>query len=114
MMLLRRQFLHLASSALALLATPWTANAEGYPSRPITIIVPFPAGGPGDTVGRILTDQLRASLGQPIIIENVSGASGSIGTGRVARAVPDGYRWCSATGARMSSTGQSTRFSTTS
>jgi tripartite-type tricarboxylate transporter receptor subunit TctC len=67
------------------------ATAQVYPSRPITMIVPNPAGGPFDTVARILTEHMRASLGQPIIIENVPGASGSIGTGRVARAAGDGY-----------------------
>jgi tripartite-type tricarboxylate transporter receptor subunit TctC len=55
------------------------------------MIVPFPAGGPNDTIGRIVTERMRASLGQPIVIENVAGANGTIGTGRVARAVPDGY-----------------------
>jgi tripartite-type tricarboxylate transporter receptor subunit TctC len=67
------------------------AQAQVYPSRPITMIVPFPAGGPIDATGRIVAEGMRASLGQPVIIENVSGASGSIGTGRVARAEPDGY-----------------------
>jgi len=68
-----------------------TATAQVYPSRPITIIVPFSAGGPGDTLTRILADRMRASLGQPVIIDNVGGAAGRIGTGRVARAAPDGY-----------------------
>jgi tripartite-type tricarboxylate transporter receptor subunit TctC len=67
------------------------ATAQTYPLRPITMVVPFPAGGPGDTIARILTERLRVSLSQPIIIENVPGANGSIGTGRVARAAPDGY-----------------------
>ena len=67
------------------------AAAETYPSRPITIVVPFPAGGPTDTLARILTDHMRASLGQSVIIENVSGGGGSVGVGRVARAAPDGY-----------------------
>jgi len=68
-----------------------SATAQTYPSRPITMIVPFPAGGPSDVVPRLLSDHLRATLGQSIIIENVSGAGGSIGMGRVARAAPDGY-----------------------
>jgi tripartite-type tricarboxylate transporter receptor subunit TctC len=68
-----------------------SATAQTYPSRPITMIVPFPAGGPSDVVPRILSDHLRATLGQSIIIENVSGAGGSIGMGRVAHATPDGY-----------------------
>jgi tripartite-type tricarboxylate transporter receptor subunit TctC len=67
------------------------ASAQTYPSRPITMIVPFPPGGLSDVVGRILADGMRASLGQSIVIENVGGATGSIGTGRVARAAPDGY-----------------------
>jgi tripartite-type tricarboxylate transporter receptor subunit TctC len=67
------------------------ATAQIYPSHPMTMIVPNPAGGPFDTVARIMTERMRVSLGQPIIIENVPGASGSIGTGRVARAAGDGY-----------------------
>jgi tripartite-type tricarboxylate transporter receptor subunit TctC len=63
----------------------------GYPSHPITMIVPFSAGGPTDTVRRIIVEGMRASLDQPIIIENVTGAGGTIGVGRVARAAPDGY-----------------------
>src|SRR5262249_58261585 len=72
-------------------AWPLAARAQVYPSRPVTIVVPFPAGGPTDTLARILTEHMRTSLGQPVIIENVSGAGGSIGVGRVARAAPDGY-----------------------
>jgi tripartite-type tricarboxylate transporter receptor subunit TctC len=68
-----------------------TATAQVYPSRSITMIVPFPAGGPSDVVPRILGDKMRARLGQSIIVENVSGAGGSIGMGRVARAAADGY-----------------------
>ena len=67
------------------------ATAQVYPSRPITIIVPYTAGGQGDTLTRILAEPKRASLGQPVIIDNVGGAAGRIGTGRVARAAPDGY-----------------------
>ena len=62
-----------------------------YPTRPITLVVPYAAGGPADTVGRVLAERMRASLGQPIIVENVGGANGSIAVGRVARAAPDGY-----------------------
>ena len=68
-----------------------SAFAQAYPARPITIIVPFPAGGPNDTLGRIMAERMRVSLGQSVIVENVSGANGSIGVGRVARAAPDGY-----------------------
>src|SRR6185295_6441295 len=64
---------------------------QAYPSRPITIVVPFPPGGSTDVIGRILAEKMRASLNQTIIIENVGGAGGSIGVGRVARAAPDGY-----------------------
>jgi tripartite-type tricarboxylate transporter receptor subunit TctC len=67
------------------------AQAQTYPARPITLIVPYSAGGPTDTLGRIMAEHMRTSLGQPITIENVTGAGGSIGVGRVARAAPDGY-----------------------
>ena len=87
----RRQFLHLAAGAAALPAVPRFAWAQAYPSRPITIVVPFPAGGSTDVIGRILAEKMRSALGQTIIIENVGGAGGSIGVGRVARATPDGY-----------------------
>jgi tripartite-type tricarboxylate transporter receptor subunit TctC len=79
------------AAALAILAGIAGAAAQTYPSRPITLIVPFPAGGSTDAVGRILVERMRTSLGQPIVIENVGGAGGSIGVGRVARAAPDGY-----------------------
>jgi tripartite-type tricarboxylate transporter receptor subunit TctC len=68
-----------------------SAEAQTYPSRPITIIAPFPPGGPSDAVARILAGPLEAALGQPIVIENVAGAGGTIGVTRVARAEPDGY-----------------------
>jgi len=87
----RRWFLHLAASAVALPAVSRTVRAQTYPSRPITIVVPYPAGGPTDTLARILAEHMRTSLGQTVIIENVSGAGGSIGVGRVARSAPDGY-----------------------
>ena len=68
-----------------------TAAAQTYPSRPITIVVPFAAGGPTDVLARVLGEHIRADLGQPVLIENVTGAGGSIGVGRVAAAAPDGY-----------------------
>jgi tripartite-type tricarboxylate transporter receptor subunit TctC len=68
-----------------------SAPAQVYPSRPVTMVVPFPAGGSSDSIGRILVEGMRGALGQSIIIENVSGASGNIAAGRVARAAPDGY-----------------------
>jgi len=87
----RRRFLGLAAGAVALPAMSRIAQAQTYPSRPITMIVPFAAGGTTDVVGRVLAERMRALLGQPVIIENVSGADGSIGTGRASRARPDGY-----------------------
>jgi tripartite-type tricarboxylate transporter receptor subunit TctC len=76
--------------ALAFVAVT-TAQAQTYPSRQITLIVPFPPGGSTDTAARIMAERMRPILGQPIVIENVGGAGGSIGVGRVARAAPDGY-----------------------
>jgi tripartite-type tricarboxylate transporter receptor subunit TctC len=67
------------------------AQADNFPSRPISIVVPFPAGGPSDTLARILADRMKVSLGQSVIVENPTGAGGTIGTGRVARSAPDGY-----------------------
>src|ERR1043165_320057 len=77
--------------ALFQAAAPHSADAQSYPARPITLIVPYPAGGPSDVLTRILGERLKTALGQPIIIENVTGAGGSIGVGRVARSAPDGY-----------------------
>ena len=91
MKLLRRNFLHLCAGAAALPAVSRIANAQTYPTRPITMIVPFPAGGPLDTLARLLAEGMRTSLGQPIIVENVGGAAGSTGAGRAARAAPDGH-----------------------
>jgi tripartite-type tricarboxylate transporter receptor subunit TctC len=90
----RRTFLHLAAGAVALPAVSRGASAQTYPARPITMIVPYPPGGAADTIGRIVVEQMRQPLGQPIIIENVGGAEGSIGTGRAAHARPDGYTIC--------------------
>lgn len=73
------------------IAVASVARAQEYPSRPITIVVPFPAGGSIDVVARVLGERMRGSLGQPLAVENITGASGSIGFGRVARAAPDGY-----------------------
>ena len=80
------------------------AAAQVYPSRPITIVVPFPPAGRRDTFARTMAERMRVSLGQSVIIENVTGASGSIGTGRVARAAPDGYTLGYGIWARTSST----------
>ena len=84
-----RMLLYLVVAAT--LASIGNAPAQDYPSRPITIVVPFAPGGATDVIGRIIADRLRAFLRQPVIIENVTGAAGSIGAGRVARAQPDGY-----------------------
>lgn len=91
MTLPRRKFLQACLGGLAGAAASSFTRAQGYPSRPVTIVVPFPAGGPSDTVARLLAEPMRNTLNQPVIIENVSGAAGSIGTGRVARAEPDGH-----------------------
>jgi len=77
--------------ALALATIAANAQAQTFPSRQITLVVPFPPGGSTDVAARIMADRMRAQLGQPIIIENVGGAGGSIAVGRVARAAPDGY-----------------------
>jgi len=81
----------LVALALTILAGIADARAQAYPSRPITLVVPFPPGGSTDAAARIMAERMRAPLGQPIVIENVGGAGGSIGVGRVARAAPDGY-----------------------
>jgi tripartite-type tricarboxylate transporter receptor subunit TctC len=91
MKLPRGKFLQFAGAAAVASTFSRVATAQTYPLRPITMIVPFPPGGPTDVIGRVLAERMRESLGQPIIVENVSGADGSIGIGRVARARPDGY-----------------------
>jgi tripartite-type tricarboxylate transporter receptor subunit TctC len=87
----RRKFLRLATGAVAVPAVSRIARAQAYPARPITMIVPFAAGGATDVIGRVVAERMRGSLGQPIIVENVSGADGNIGVGRLSRARPDGY-----------------------
>ncbi|MBV8838455.1 MAG: tripartite tricarboxylate transporter substrate binding protein, partial [Alphaproteobacteria bacterium] len=91
MNLARRTFLRLSAGAVVLPAVTRIASAQSYPSRPITIVVPFPAGGPSDFLGRIASERLRVAFGQQVVNENVPGANGSTGVGRVARAAPDGY-----------------------
>src|SRR5262245_26811913 len=78
-------------AAIALSIAAGFAGAQSFPSRPITLISPFPPGGSTDTTARIIAEAMRPSLGQPVVIENVGGASGTIGVGRLARAAPDGY-----------------------
>ena len=80
-----------AALSLLILAGVSGVEAQTYPSRSITLIVPFPPGGSTDAAARIMAERMRAALGQSVVIENVGGAGGSIGVGRVARAAPDGY-----------------------
>jgi tripartite-type tricarboxylate transporter receptor subunit TctC len=87
----RREFLHLAAGAVTLPAVSRIASAQTFPLRPITIVVGYAAGGPTDTVARILAERMKAVLGQPVLVENTTGAGGSIAVGRVVRAAPDGY-----------------------
>ena len=87
----RRKFLYLAAGAAALPAVSHTATAQAYPARPITLIVPFGAGGPTDVIARIVADHMSRTLGRSIIIENVPGAGGTTATTRTMRATPDGY-----------------------
>jgi tripartite-type tricarboxylate transporter receptor subunit TctC len=91
MKLPRRTFLHLAAGGAALPAVTSLAWAQVYPSRPITMVVPYAAGGPTDTIARIMAERMRALLGQTVLVENTTGAAGTLGVGRVARAAPDGY-----------------------
>src|SRR5262245_21956178 len=87
----RRRFLHAAGAAMALPLLPRAATAQNYPTRPIRAMIPFSAGSTIDIVGRIVCDPLSAELGQTIVVENRGGAGGTIGTGIVAKAEPDGY-----------------------
>jgi len=87
----RRDFLRRAAGTAALAAVPRIAWAQAYPTRPITMNVPYAAGGPLDVMARVIADGLRGQLGQTVVVENVAGAGGSIGVTRAARAAPDGY-----------------------
>jgi tripartite-type tricarboxylate transporter receptor subunit TctC len=87
----RRTFLHLTAGAASLPAASRLAWAQTYPSRPITMVVGYGVGGPSDTIARIIAERMKSALGQPIVVENITGAAGSIGMGRLARAVSDGY-----------------------
>jgi len=91
MSLIRRRVLGLAAAAAAMPIVPRDAFSQSYPSRPIVIVVPFPAGGPTDTLGRVLADRMKRTLGQSVVIENLTGAAGTIGSAHVAHAPPDGY-----------------------
>src|SRR5499433_4236577 len=91
MKLPRRKFLHLAAGAASIAAVSRIAAAQAYPSRPVRIIVPFPAGQASDTVARLVGQSLSERLAQPFVIENRTGAGGNIGTEGVVRATPDGH-----------------------
>src|SRR6188474_1358644 len=91
MKLPRRHFLHLAAGAAALPAVARIASAQAYPSRPVRIVVGFPAGGTSDIVARVLGQWLSERLGQQFVIENRPGAGSNLATEAVARAAPDGY-----------------------
>jgi tripartite-type tricarboxylate transporter receptor subunit TctC len=90
-MISKRIFLSAIAAVCCGLIAMGPASAENYPSHPITMVLPFSAGGPTDTLARIIGARMQVLLGQPVIIENVTGAAGTIGVGRVARAAPDGY-----------------------
>jgi len=79
------------AALIGLLSFGSAAHADNYPSRPITIVVPFAAGGPSDAMARILSERMKATLGEAVLVENVTGAGGSIGVGRAVRSPPDGY-----------------------
>src|SRR6185312_10635255 len=91
MKLLRRDFLHLAAGAAALPAASRIARAQAYPTRPVRIIVGFPAGGNADTIARVMGQWLSERLGQPFVVENRPGGGNNIGTEAVVRAPADGY-----------------------
>src|SRR5258705_7832548 len=81
----------LAIAAAVILSSVGNLNAQTYPARPITMLVGYAVGGPSDTIARIMAERMKVALGQPVIVENVTGAAGSIAGARVARAAPDGY-----------------------
>src|SRR5262245_17384679 len=91
MKLPRRTFLRLATGAAALPAVSRIARAQAYPTRPVRMIVPYPAGGPTDLVARLIAQKLSEQLEKPFYVENIVGASGNIGTAQAARAAPDGH-----------------------
>src|SRR6516162_2212530 len=87
----RRKFLQLAAGTVALPVISRVASAQAYPSRPITMIVPIAAGSSTDVLGRLVGERMGTALGQPIVIENMPGADGTLSVGRVVRVRPDGY-----------------------
>src|SRR5918996_448314 len=78
-------------AAIVVLAFGGAAAAQNFPSRPVTIIVPFSAGGPSDAMARILAERMKVTLGEQVLVENVTGAAGTVGVGRAVRSPPDGY-----------------------
>ena len=94
-------------AALAAMNAP--AGAQEWPTRPVTMVVPFAAGGGFDVMGRVFAQRLSETLGQQVIVENISGAAGIVGTNRVAKAAPDGYMSCSAASALRPITRRSIR-----
>src|ERR1700692_245061 len=86
-----RKPIFVAAALAAILGGIGDVAAQTYPSRPITMIVPLATGGSTDVIARIVAEGMRSTLGQPVVVENVTGAGGTIGVGRVARAAPDGY-----------------------
>jgi tripartite-type tricarboxylate transporter receptor subunit TctC len=91
MSLSRRNVMRFAAGAAATAALPGASKAQSYPTRTISVIVPFPAGGSADAMGRLVAERTQGPLGQSVVVENVPGAGGSLGLGRLARAAPDGY-----------------------
>src|SRR6266550_6080227 len=91
--MMHRRFSHLLLTLvlLATFAAPTSGRAQSYPNRPVRLVVPFPAGGPADALGRVLADQLNKEWSQPVIVENRGGAGGNLGAEVVARSAPDGY-----------------------
>ena len=94
MQLPRRRFLQLTAGAATLPAMSRSASAQAYPTRPITIVVAYAAGGTTDIISRVLAERMRMTLGQAVVVENVTGAGGTLGAARAARAAPDGYTIC--------------------
>ena len=104
----------IGAALAAMMGSIGAASAEDYPSRPITIVVPYAAGGLFDSIARALAESMRGAMGQTVVIENVGGAGGSIALGRVARATPDGYTLSVGSATSSSSMPRSIRSSTTS
>src|SRR5262249_50929914 len=87
----RRAFIGLISAAIVSSLAPRYAAAQAYPTRPVTLVIPFPPGGGNDALGRMVADKMSKSLGQQVVVDNRGGAGGTIATRAVARSAPDGY-----------------------